>query len=526
MKKNIYKECLYLTRDSILLSLVYGNLVILTGLLATNTVSRFTDAVFNQNWQLAINSTYVLIVYLFIIILVIPALEYLSNINLLKNSLCHERVIIKRLLNKRYQSVINIEKGELQSKIDTDLTDFRYNLIDIVTNTINIPIGIVYLIIFCKNINNVFVITSFCIMAVNLVAPLVLRSILTKCDLKMRDYNIKIRNSETNVIQYMYVYHMFKLDKLFYNYLNQEFLNNYKMTEKRNIFLNNLYEKTTVLLNDLSYISIIFIGAFLVSKHFAIPGDITKILGYISIFKMLFNGIASIIKVIPLQSELLERISLFYNEAEKTQGVQIKKFNSLNTENLSFAYEKNKPILKKLNLNISKAKKNLIIGKNGVGKTTLVNIMTGFLLNYSGTVKINGINIQDINISSWRSCYAYAPQIPYLFNGSIIENIILNGDETFELYKLMKDFNIYDIRNRMITQNGKELSGGEKQKISILRAFFSNRDVMILDEPSNNLDKDSIDELCSFIKESDKTFIIITHDKYIIDNLPSNVILL
>lgn len=152
-----------------------------------------------------------------------------------------------------------------------------------------------------------------------------------------------------------------------------------------------------------------------------------------------------------------------------------------------------------------------ITGKNGCGKTTLLKAISA-LCDYEGEIKKSGI-------------ITYNAQEPILFNRSVYENIIYPlkirnlpiGDHTAKINTLSKRLNI----DYLLSKNALTLSAGEKMKVSFIRSIIFDPDYVLLDEPTNNLDLDSIDELTILLKElkNDITFIIVSHNYKFINDL-------
>ena len=121
----------------------------------------------------------------------------------------------------------------------------------------------------------------------------------------------------------------------------------------------------------------------------------------------------------------------------------------------------------------------------------------------------------EIRMDSLRRQFAYAQQDPYLFEGTVRENIHLGNLQASdkEVEDVMERLGILALADRQITLGQKELSGGEKQKISIARAVLKNADILLLDEPDNNLDSQTLEWLKNFIRQSNKTIIYVSHDE-------------
>lgn len=220
-------------------------------------------------------------------------------------------------------------------------------------------------------------------------------------------------------------------------------------------------------------------------------------------------------------------LELIYNEFNKLRidGKQNKqeniKINSniiISDLNFWFSNEKQQ-LFDSISFTIKKNKITGIVGMNGTGKTTLINLISGLLTPKRGTIKVNDYNIKDI-LKSWQNIIGFIPQDIYLIDDTIEANIALGIDKKYinkrkinyvmEITELNKEFD----NNYIIGEKGKLLSGGQKQKIAISRAFYNDPELLIFDEPTSALDdeaeKNFIDNL---IKKTDKTVILISHKK-------------
>jgi ATP-binding cassette, subfamily B, bacterial PglK len=210
---------------------------------------------------------------------------------------------------------------------------------------------------------------------------------------------------------------------------------------------------------------------------------------------------------------------------EKSQNQKIS-FENLEIKNLSFGYEVNNFIFSNLNLKINKGDIIGLIGQSGSGKTSLIDIILGLVKSNEGEILINNkIIINDENIETWRKCIAYLPQENFIFDGSIKDNIIFSKDDLINNEKLkeviqqaeISNFikNLPERENTMIGEKGSRLSGGQKQRLSLARALYHGKDILILDEALNALDLETQNEILEQLKKlsKNKTFILVTHDK-------------
>lgn len=217
-------------------------------------------------------------------------------------------------------------------------------------------------------------------------------------------------------------------------------------------------------------------------------------------------------------------ISLLEEEpvvSEIEDGID-KDFDEIECKNLSFSYDSIK-ILDNISIKIDKNKITGILGKSGCGKSTLLKLIMRFWDRDSGELLLSSTPIENINTSSLRKNESYCTQETYLFNDTIGNNIAIGkiGATKDEIIKSAKQASIHQFISELpngydtpIGELGDRLSGGEKQRIGIARAFLSNASVMLLDEPTSNLD--SLNEaiiLKSLHNANDKTIVLISHRK-------------
>jgi ABC-type bacteriocin/lantibiotic exporter with double-glycine peptidase domain len=196
---------------------------------------------------------------------------------------------------------------------------------------------------------------------------------------------------------------------------------------------------------------------------------------------------------------------------------------SLEFKNVSFNYL-GISVLNIFSFTINKGDFVGITGKSGKGKTTILNLLTGLLSPATGEVFINDHAVSANEIKNYWPAISYVRQQPFLIHDTILRNIIL--DEKVESDEKVKNVvaisglkdlldNSQDGLNKMITENGKNISGGQQQRISIARALYKDADLILLDEPFNELDEASTINLIQHFKQlsaAGKIVIMITHD--------------
>lgn len=191
-------------------------------------------------------------------------------------------------------------------------------------------------------------------------------------------------------------------------------------------------------------------------------------------------------------------------------------------------FAKEKRILHNLNFEILKGEKVGLVGRNGIGKSTIFKTILA-LQRYEGSILVDGVLIDTLDLPSYRSIFAYVPQDNFLFDDTIYYNLVYGCANVSQakIDEIVKKINLYDSimtldngYNFKVGEKGGSLSGGMRQKVIIARAFLRNSEIFLFDEPQNNLDKASGEELVNLVfgeAFADKTIIMISHNYDILD---------
>lgn len=220
--------------------------------------------------------------------------------------------------------------------------------------------------------------------------------------------------------------------------------------------------------------------------------------------------------------EIYELPSEQINNALESVNVQ-----KLYAENLSFAYTQEKNILNNIDLSFSKGTVTGIIGKSGSGKSTLLKLLMGLYTPQNGTVKLE-YDSGTLSRSDIITQVAYVPPSDYLFSGTVAENIIMSEKNAVQnqMQEAALKANVLDFINSMpngfdtvLGEYGNTVSSGQAQRIAIARAIYKKSTVFIFDEPTANLDGDSIMKFQASVKKlaEDNICIIVTHDTLTVD---------
>ena len=188
-----------------------------------------------------------------------------------------------------------------------------------------------------------------------------------------------------------------------------------------------------------------------------------------------------------------------------------------------FCYSKENKILKNLNFDIGKNQTILLKGVSGTGKSTFIDLILGLIEPDSGKIKIDNEKIENV-LEEWHKKISLLPQKVFLLEDTIKNNIIFGNDNSKyqdeKVNKLIKDVNLEFINkfkngiDTKVSELGKNLSGGELQRICLARSLYKNSEILICDEPTTGLDENNIDIISNILKNlsKQKTIILISHE--------------
>lgn len=280
---------------------------------------------------------------------------------------------------------------------------------------------------------------------------------------------------------------------------------------------------------------IYLLGGLLLWRSELTIGSIVTFITYAGFFvlplDMFRHAYMSFIEIAPSLDNYFEYMSM---KEENYNGQQLgsEAIYNITLSNVSKSYN-DRTVLSNFSVDFKKGEKIAIVGENGSGKSTLANLILQLESPDSGQIFINNCPATDLSITEYRKLVNVVSQDVFLFNATIRENIDLFGnnlnvsiEDIPESLKFYEEKDFPDGINTNVGINGNNLSGGEKQKVSLIRTLMSDSQVIILDEPTSALDKDTT----SFIKQtinklSQKIVFLITHDQELLTSMDRIIVL-
>jgi len=269
---------------------------------------------------------------------------------------------------------------------------------------------------------------------------------------------------------------------------------------EKGYYLAGVVQPIVGLTNNISYIAICLLGGVFAVRGTISVGDVVAFILYAKMFagplESIANGLSMMQNTFASAARVFAMLDL--PEIDETDDCpHIEDEGNIRFENVCFSYKKDRPLIDDLNIDVKSGQKVAIVGPTGGGKTTIINLLMRFYDIDKGRILIDGVDIQSMNRSELRSKFSMVLQDTWLFSGSIYENIAYGKEsatkeEVFEAARQAKiDYFIESLPqgyDTFINEDSTNISSGQKQLLTIARAYLANRKVLILDEATSNVD--------------------------------------
>ena len=450
------------------------------------------------------------------------ALSYAQN-GMIKN--------IRENIFRKYQSLSlsfykKNKSSVLTSIIVHDVNILKATFTQTVQNLFNQPLNVLFCIVVLVLINYKLAIISFIIIPVSAYITLNLGASIRRKAMRSSKQVASLMNIVIENITGIKIIKAFTSEKNEINKFNKESLGLFNKEFK----LDSLRFLSTPINDMIGAIIgaiLLWFGGQQVLLTYTLTGD-----GFIKFFTFLFAMFQPAKKLAGVSIEInrgiasAERVFSVLDSPEIyiNNGTHLLNGFSNNIEfnNVTFAYEESQEVLKNIDVTIKKGEFVALVGESGAGKTTFADLLPRFYNIKSGTIKLDNINLDEIDIFSLRSIIGLVPQDSILFNDTIYNNIKFGNKQATkeQIYQAAEIANATEFINNfsdkfetLIGEKGAKISGGQKQRIAIARAIIKNPEILILDEATSALDSNSETQISKSINKlsKDKTVIVIAH---------------
>ena len=440
-----------------------------------------------------------------------------------------------RNLNLGYFNKHNI--GNVINIITNDLQDFEHVLTHSTSELIKLGILSIYLLLVTFAISPILGILQILIAAAGAIFIVLGMKKSSKIALKKKHTMDDVVSRMVEYISGMELFKSYNLAGEKFKRLKDSFNDLKKESINTEIAL-----APYILIFQLT-VDISFALLLLASTQFFISGSINKIMFFsyiiigLSLSNILkaFSGQYVFFQYMKLATDKLINV---YNEKEISYEFEVMPFKNydIKFENLSFSYEKDKPVLKNISFEAKQGTSTALVGSSGSGKTTVTNLIARFWDCQSGIISIDGTDITKIYPEELLTNISMIFQDVYLVNDTVENNIKLGKPDATheEVVKVAKDASCHEFITELensydtvVGEGGSTLSGGEKQRISIARALLKDTPIILLDEATASLDADNEHEIRKSLDKliKNKTVITIAHKLNTIKNYDQIIVM-
>ena len=412
--------------------------------------------------------------------------------------------------------------GDIMSVITNDIDTLQLNLNQSATQLVSSIVTLIGIFIMMCTINvTLAIITALVLPVASIIVMLIVKK-SQKHFINQQNYLGSVDGEVEEMISGHTVIKAFNAEEKSMKNFDQD---NNKLCDAgfKAQFLSGLMHPIMNFVSNLNYTIIAILGAI-----FAINGKITvgNIQSFIQYSRNFTNPIAQLAQISNLIQSMIaasERVFEFLEQEEYIdEGAKdcSKVKGNIEFKHVQFGYDKNKLIIKDFNAKVNSGEKIAIVGPTGAGKTTMVKLLMRFYELNGGEILLDGVNIKDYKREYYETVFAMVLQDTWLFNGTILDNLRygnLNASdkEVIDAAKTASaDFFIRtlpDGYNSMINEETNNISGGQKQLLTIARAILANPKVLILDEATSNVDtrtEELIQQAMDKVMEGRTSFII------------------
>ena len=455
------------------------------------------------------------------------------------------------LRNKIYRKIINFS--------NSDIEHFgKGNLVNLLTNDVNRIQSVVAMIIRLVIRAPILVIGSVvCAFLIDIYAGIIFVSIVPlvmfsyflilkisgKQYKKVQKQNDKIVEKTNDDISGIKAIKSFNNEEKEINEYEQ-LTSSYYFESKKAILTNELINPLTIFIVNVAIMAVIYLATYTFKSPFIVDlrkGDVVALISYLNSILLALIALCNLILVFVKGFSSNARINEFlnYKEVIDNKGKCIKdslelKENLVKFNDVSLSFNNENNVLNHIDFEINKGETIGLIGGTGSGKTLLINVLERFYDFNEGEIFYKGINIKDYDISSLRSDIGLVSQKPHFLKGTIKSNMLIGksdatDEEIIEALKMSKAYEFVskydDLLNHEVLENGKNFSGGQKQRLAIARGILRAKELLILDDSNSALDYLTdkevrknlkrkkittliISQRCSSIKDADRIYII------------------
>ena len=420
------------------------------------------------------------------------------------------------LLKKDYNFYLKFRTGDLVTRLTDDLADYpkiSWFLCSGIFRAFNSFMKIIFFLVVMFLLNWKLTLLSISPLPVMVLIFYITSEKLYKRFRKNQEAISEINNQLEMSFSGARIIKAFVCEDKYRRFFDEALMQRFKAemkVVKLNTILNMIYRYVDLF----AQIGVVAFGGYMVVKGEITIGTFYAFYSYLSMMiypildipQLFVSGKQAFVNI-----DRLEEIKNYPEIAQSRKDkIKIDTINEIQFKDIDFSYEGRKvQVLKGLNFKVKKGEKVVIIGPVGSGKSTILGLLTGILKPQKGKILVNNIPLDDIDLLNFREKIGFVPQDPFLFSGSIKDNIFFGRDDVDEKFyrKIIEIVQMKEEIERFkqqdstkVGERGLSLSGGQKQRLAIARALIRSPEILILDDITANLDAENEHKLWQEIK--------------------------
>ena len=489
------------------------------GVFMADTLGAFADAAFKLDFKEGMGSGGVLVLCMAATVFIVPLLEVMGSFSMLRRSLLHDNLVIGQYLAKEPEAAKAWESGELQYQLEDEPLTMRIWWVRIGSKALALPVCAAYLLYRAGSVDRLLTVMLLILAGIRQMVPVLFRNRLAAYDREEQMYLARRRSYEKDIMANCLSVRLLRIQKPMLERLGCLSEQYYEKSDANRIAWQTVADRSGEFADKLTQILLVTAGAVMVAMGRITPGGLAAMLVYFTVMQSLLNHLGEILQNWPLMMNAAAVVEKFYLDQETTAGTPIGHVESISGEEIGAAYS-GREVFQGMDFSLLAGEKIGICGKNGSGKSTFGKILASLSRQYYGKINVNDMSYRTVNLEDWRRLIAYVPQEPWLSGTTVRENIMMGNFEADRerVERLLYDFGLFPIADKILSKDNR-LSGGERRKVSVIRGLLKEAELLILDEPSNDLDPESVLLLKKYIGKTTQTVVLISHDKRLLEEM-------
>lgn len=482
---------------------------------SADITGRFFNAVIENQYSVAQGLLGRMLFTLMICVVILPMVALGTNILFFYFSIKYDYEVTCAFFEKKYESMREFTSGMIVQRLFRDPGQLLMLLVTIPSKALAQISALVFMAILMFNISPQLsaVCIGFGVLAA--IFPLLLKRKLARLDEAAKRINDQTAGTELEMVSNRNFFINYEIEDLYTHRQEKAYNAYYQDDLKKGVWMEALAMAVPEIFLLMGKIAFLLIGIMQVSKGSIGAGNLVAFFTYLSLVVSLITQSYNQTRQMAQLPDSLDRIWKLVKDKEKTGGTLINNdWNNIQASKLMYQYSMDSPEITYEDFTINHNNLVEIRGANGSGKTTLILLLSGMQTPSAGSITIDDYNFETLDKEAWRKHISIVEQIPSIFPGTGRENVkIGNLNATDEdVDKIIGLLKLKELADREISTI-QQLSGGELKKVSLGRALLKNAEIVVYDEPYENLDLEGRCLVQELLNDKEKTRILIHHKK-------------